>query len=144
MMFGPWEIPEGEYMETALRLERARKINSSYIGPVDAAAETVSIFGSDGFPYDVSMNACECVDFQRRGLPCKHMIRLALELGLSFDVPQFDPYSAINYDVEADIQRLTQRWQAGELTLDALSKCSAALRSSAAMAKRPRGRPRKK
>lgn len=144
MTFGPWEIPEGEFLEAALRIERARKISSSHIGPVDTAAETVSILGSDGSAYQVSLNSCECVDFQRRGLPCKHMIRLALELGQSFNVPQFDPYAATNYDVEADIQRLTQRWQAGELTLDALSKCTAALRSSAAQAKRPRGRPKKK
>lgn len=32
--------------------------------------------------YDVSLLKCDCVDFQRRQLPCKHMYRLAMELGL--------------------------------------------------------------
>ena len=144
MNIGPWEIPEKELLETALRLERAQNISPEDVGPVTKAEQTVSIYGSDGFPYSVSLDSCECVDYGRRNLPCKHMLRLALELGLPLGIPVFDPISATEYNVEEDIDRLTKRWQAGQLTTDALSKCTSALRSSAAKAKRPRSRPKKK
>ena len=36
----------------------------------------------EGDTYDVSMHRCDCHDFERRKLPCKHMYRLALELGV--------------------------------------------------------------
>lgn len=144
MTVGPWEIPEAELLETALRLERARNICSENIDCVDVDAKTTNIYGSDGTVYTVSLAGCECVDYERRGLPCKHMIRLALELDLSLDLPVFDPYAAVNYDISDDIARLTERWRAGQLTTDALAKCVAALRSSASKAKRPRGRPKKK
>ena len=32
--------------------------------------------------YEVSLTSCKCVDFGRRKLPCKHIYRLAHELGL--------------------------------------------------------------
>lgn len=144
MMFGPWDIPENEYLETCVRLERARKIDSAAVGSINEKCGTVLIMGSEGVPYMVSLSGCGCADFQRRSLPCKHMIRLALELGLPLDVPEFDPYLCASYNVEEDISRLTDRWHSGQLTIDALTKCVLALRSSASKAKRPRGRPKKK
>ena len=143
MKFGPWEISDNEYLESAERMERAGKISPANIESIDTESGSACMIGSDGFPYCVTLHGCDCVDFERRGLPCKHMIRLALELGLQIDVPQYDPVSAYNYNVEEDIERLTARWQAGQLTLEALSKCSAALRASAKQARRPRGRPKK-
>lgn len=144
MNIGPWEIPDKELIETALRLERARNINPTNIGPIDTERKTISICGSDGTPYLVSLYNCECTDYWRRGLPCKHMIRLALELGLSLGLPVFDPSAAANYDVLEDITRLTNRWWSGQLTTDALSKCVAALRSSASKAERLHNTPKKK
>jgi hypothetical protein len=32
--------------------------------------------------YDTSLSYCDCFDFQERALPCKHIYRLAAELGL--------------------------------------------------------------
>lgn len=32
--------------------------------------------------YTTSFSSCECKDFQKRNLPCKHMYKLALELGV--------------------------------------------------------------
>lgn len=37
--------------------------------------------GKDEVYYCTNLEACECMDFARRGLPCKHMYRLAMELG---------------------------------------------------------------
>lgn len=39
-------------------------------------------FKSKRGEYAVSLDSCTCTDFSRRSLPCKHMYRLALELGL--------------------------------------------------------------
>ena len=50
----------------------------------------VSINNSDGSgafsgkhgSYQTALDGCSCVDFARRKLPCKHMYRLAIELGI--------------------------------------------------------------
>lgn len=43
-----------------------------------------NFIGSKGAIYATTLNNCSCVDFNRRKLPCKHMYRLAIELGLIF------------------------------------------------------------
>lgn len=47
--------------------------------PLSAHARIQS---SSGATYSVSLTSCTCPDFQNRHQPCKHMYRLALELGL--------------------------------------------------------------
>lgn len=50
----------------------------------------VSINNHDGYgefsgkhgTYQATLEGCSCVDFSRRKLPCKHMYRLAIELGV--------------------------------------------------------------
>ncbi len=41
--------------------------------------------GSRSSAYSTTLNSCTCVDFSRRGLPCKHIYRLAYELN-QFDL----------------------------------------------------------
>ena len=146
MTFGPWEIPE-----TALLDEVKRYDNTKYIAAknddgfhMDVETGTTQVYGAEILPYTVSLEECGCSDFRNRGLPCKHMIYVALKLGHKFEVPQFDPQKAADYDIQEDISRLTDRWRSGQLTLDALTKCVTALKSSASKAKRRPGRPKKK
>lgn len=42
--------------------------------------------------YDTHLDRCDCGDFQERGLPCKHIYRLAVELGVIEIIkrPSFD------------------------------------------------------
>ena len=134
---------DSEYVEKARCLERAEAIKAEKVIIINAESRTGSIESSDGSLYAVSLNSCNCADYGLHQSPCKHMIRLALELGYSFDVPKYDPYLAAGYDVQKDIDLLTEHWKNGELTLDAVSKCIAALKSSAKKARRPQGRPRK-
>lgn len=144
MKFGFYEIPDDELLEACKRLERARAIAVEDILSFDAQSRSMVIQGSEGYPYHVCLDGCECVDYGRRLLPCKHIYRLALELGCEFsEAPVFDPYSASEYDISDDLERLRSRWLAGQLTMSAYSKCVDALRSSAAKAKRRPGRPRK-
>lgn len=125
------------------RIEAARSIPASKIASLDVDAQAAIIQGSDDCPYRVSLESCSCVDYQRRGEPCKHMYRLALELGVDFDLPVFDPYKAYEYDITEDIQRLAGRWSAGQLTTDAYIKCVDALQKSSSKSKRRPGRPKK-
>lgn len=52
--------------------------------PEKQAAEIV---GRDGV-YDVTLNSCTCHDFEARQLPCKHIYKLASELGYLEDLPK--------------------------------------------------------
>lgn len=48
---------------------------------VDFIEQTGTFVGSSGH-HTTALDHCTCVDFNRRRLPCKHMYRLAMELGL--------------------------------------------------------------
>lgn len=62
------------------RLDSAKKAD---LTPVSVNAEDgTARFKSKRGEYVVSLDSCTCADFAMRGLPCKHMYRLALELGL--------------------------------------------------------------
>lgn len=142
MKFGPWEIPDEEYVSECAAYERALKIKADDIH-FDLDSRSSSTIGSAPEPYETTLDGCTCEIRSINGLPCKHMIRLAAELGYSFDVPEFDPYAAADYDVGEDVDRLTERWRSGQLTLEALRSCISALKKSASKAKRPKGRPKK-
>lgn len=50
---------------------------------VDTIAKTARFSSISELPYyDTSLSQCDCYDFQGRHLPCKHMYRLAVELGI--------------------------------------------------------------
>ena len=62
------------------RLDSARAAACTPL-QVSQGGGTAEFKGSGGV-YQTSLNSCSCEDFRRRNLPCKHMYRLALELGL--------------------------------------------------------------
>ena len=145
MNFGPWDPSVHDSLDALKRIQNGAKIKDDDIFMVDHNAQTGRFSGRDGNIYFTSLSSCTCFDFETRQLPCKHIYRLAESLGIPVrdDLPKFDPYAAFLYDVEEDIDRLRERFQAGQLTYDAFIKCADALHGSAAKAKRPRGRPRK-
>lgn len=50
---------------------------------VNDTAQTARFSSTSDLPYyDTSLSCCDCHDFQGRRLPCKHMYRLAAELGV--------------------------------------------------------------
>lgn len=143
MFLESWPAPIHESLDGLKRIISASKIKPDSF-TISADGLSATFHGSSPFPYETTQSYCTCTDFERRQLPCKHMYRLALELGADLSLPQFDPYAAFEYDVEEDISRLRSRWMAGQLTDDAFIKCSEALYSSASKSKRHRGRPPKK
>lgn len=49
---------------------------------VNEKTETAIFSSTSDLPYyTTSLSKCNCYDFQKRGLPCKHIYRLAVELG---------------------------------------------------------------
>ena len=61
------------------RLERAKQAECTPLS-IDKEKETGSFSGTHGI-YETSMGHCTCKDYTQRQLPCKHMMRLAIELG---------------------------------------------------------------
>lgn len=59
------------------RIESAKKANMTPIS-IDQESGTGEFAGSAN--YHVSLDCCNCGDFHRRSLPCKHIYRLAAEL----------------------------------------------------------------
>ena len=69
--------PSNPLHDEADQLKRQKAALKLNVQAVDTAAATGKI--ND---YDVSLEKCPCIDFSRRHLPCKHMYRLAHELGI--------------------------------------------------------------
>lgn len=61
------------------RVERAKKVHVFSVNKETKSAECI---GSKGERYNTTLNSCQCGDYIRRQAVCKHMIRLAMELGL--------------------------------------------------------------
>ena len=70
-------LPSNPLHDEADQLKRQNAALKLNVQSVDSAAATGKI--ND---YDVSLDFCPCIDFSRRHLPCKHMYRLAHELGV--------------------------------------------------------------
>ena len=65
------------------RLLRAHAESAEIIPPIFVKAR---IKGKEPQPYEVTLDSCTCKDFERTRHPCKHMYRLALELGLLLSI----------------------------------------------------------
>ena len=80
MTFGHWEEAVHDDPEQIKRKEKAQK---SDVTPdkIDHERQFGLFQGSGKEPYETTLDDCTCGDFRRRRKPCKHMYRLALELG---------------------------------------------------------------
>lgn len=72
------EIHSAPGQEKRLDSARAAACTPLQVSQCGGTAE----FKGSGGVYHTSLNSCGCEDFRSRNLPCKHMYRLALELGL--------------------------------------------------------------
>lgn len=65
------------------RLRRQDSASSAECTPIhiDVKKQT-GIFSGISGEYSTQLTECECMDFKRRNRPCKHMYRLAYELGV--------------------------------------------------------------
>lgn len=78
--FGPWpEHPADADEEKRLASAQQSKTTPTSI---DREHETGVFYGSGKDPYQTTLASCTCNDFVRRKKPCKHVFRLAMELGI--------------------------------------------------------------
>ena len=78
--FGPWPEHPADADEEK-RLASAQQSKTSPLS-VDKEHETGVFYGSGKEPYQTSLASCTCNDFVKRKKPCKHIFRLAMELGI--------------------------------------------------------------
>ena len=82
--FGPWSEDIHRNEREQRTIERARLAETSPVpGSVDREKQTATFYGTK--VYEVSLDFCPCGGFTRKH-PCKHIYRLAMELGI-IDVP---------------------------------------------------------
>lgn len=75
------------------RFQRAQTRNIRFSAPIFVSTQ---MRGSSGKNYTVTLDSCTCIDFQTRHIPCKHMLKLALEVGLLVSIDTSRQQNAIN------------------------------------------------
>ena len=111
-----WSGVDHNAPEQLKRIISARKIKAGgvrHIGENEA-----EITGSSGV-YHVAPDSCSCPDFaQGRGLrPCKHVYRLALDMGLVGGLPD-ESAAAWREVADAETARLRALWFEGRIPSD--------------------------
>ena len=92
--FGGWPAELHDTPDQQKRIASAKKADTSP-SSIDRDTQTGIFPGSGKKPYTTSLTRCTCGFFHSKGLPCKHMYRLAMELGI-FDG---DYQSGINKNI---------------------------------------------
>lgn len=93
------EWPEWEYSihaDDAQVARQGRAMTYPFSFDINENEETAVFSSTSDMPYyNTSLMECTCYDFQERKLPCKHMYRLASELGIVEIIkrPSFDKTS---------------------------------------------------
>lgn len=84
-----WKMWDGKHdlEDQRKRLTSAKKANMTPVS-VDVEGGTGVFSGSTN--YETSLSECTCIDFKKRKLPCKHMYRLAIELGILDETAKSD------------------------------------------------------
>ncbi len=79
-----WSEWDVSIHDDAAQIERQGKaMYYPFTFKVDEEKKTARFSSTSDLPYyDTSLSRCDCLDFQKRNLPCKHMYRLAVELGV--------------------------------------------------------------
>lgn len=112
MTFGNWPDEIHEDIEQKKRLTSAMSAKLTPLR-IDADSQSGVFAGSAATPYTTTLDSCTCVDFIRRKLPCKHIYRLAIELGLVHEsAKSWKNREALNYsqmslsDAVAELENL--------------------------------------
>lgn len=75
-----WDIDIHE--EKAQTDRQGRSVHYPFTFTIDEDKEVGRFSSTSTLPYyDTTLSSCTCFDFEERKLPCKHMYRLAVELG---------------------------------------------------------------
>lgn len=83
--FGGWPESLHDTPDQQKRIDSAKKAETSP-SSIDLETQTGVFPGSGKTPYRTSLQRCTCQIFRSKGVPCKHIYRLAMECGL-IDMP---------------------------------------------------------
>lgn len=113
VFFGNWpsEIHYDHEQVQRILAAQSRKLIEG-IKYIDKANQTIIIKGTSAAPYIATADSCTCPDFGKRGLPCKHMYRLAIEMGWMNDLPQYNAGNNL-YNPESEIFRYRNLYKKG-------------------------------
>lgn len=123
--FGKWEASIHDDFEQVKRIESARKLTKDIVS-IDKENERIHIQGSAGEPYTSTLNNCDCMDFTKRHLPCKHIYCLAFELGKMDGLPVYRKRRG-TFRPEYEIEKYESLYKAGEITASAYVQICSAL-----------------
>ncbi len=77
------EVWAQETHETEYALKRIKSAQSAKLTPVEINSnDSYGYFQGSSGRYETFLDYCPCGDFRRNRLPCKHIYRLAIELGV--------------------------------------------------------------
>jgi hypothetical protein len=115
MEFGNWSADIHKDVDQVKRIDSAMSISQADV-TVDTKNETAVIIGS--CPYEVSLTHCTCEDFSHRNLPCKHIYRLASELGYLTGLPQpnREAAKAFKESIPSEIKRFQTLYETGAIS----------------------------
>ena len=123
--FGKWESDIHDDYEQVKRIESARKLTKDIV-EIDNDAQRIVIQGSGAEPFESTLDDCDCMDFLHRKLPCKHIYRLAFELGEMVGLPVYKKGS-VDFDAEKEIEKFKELYLQGGISADAYVKVCTAL-----------------
>lgn len=132
-MTNAWFVPGNATHDEPDQIKRrltAEKIKACAV-KVDTDMQTATIQGSEAEPYVVTLNSCTCIDYTMRGLPCKHMYRLAQELGLQLPWPARNDAKVkkLKNNTEDELELWRKAYFCGEIAPQKYVKIVEALRA---------------
>jgi hypothetical protein len=129
MNFGNWEESVHNDYEQIKRIAFMQRIKPENV-TVFPEKQSAEIVGSDGI-YDVTLNSCTCYDFEARQLPCKHIYKLASELGYLDDLPKVNRKAAKAFkdNLSSEIDHYKELYFNGAISIEKFNKIVNALLS---------------
>lgn len=117
MTFGNWDEALHRELEQINKRENALKVVLKDVNP---DAGTALVDGSGKEPYEVSLENCTCISFIQKNRPCKHMYRLATELGLIEEPPKKnrEAAKAFKESLPSEIKRFEELYFSGAITAE--------------------------
>lgn len=126
MNFGNWEASIHDEAEQIKRICSGQKLPASKV-QVQKDTQSALFQGSSDEPYETTLDNCTCMDASIRRLPCKHMYRLALELGFLNDLPVLNKEAMVTFDSDNEAKRFFDFYKSGAISGEKYAKIYDAL-----------------
>jgi endonuclease III-like uncharacterized protein len=129
MNFGNWDNSIHEHHDQIKRIATMQKIKPQNVS-VNSKEKTAEIIGSSGI-YNVTLDSCTCYDFETRQMPCKHIYRLAFELGFLDNLPKTNRKAskAFKDNIQNEIEHYKEYYLNGAISIEKFNKIVNALQS---------------